>query len=239
MGRLCTRRQDCEGSRLRAWSPSTIAAVAPPTERPALTALPPEPEFGAPLPVGGRNDAVLTFLALRRSASAGALAHPGPDAGQLADILRLAARVPDHGKLAPWRFVILEGEAKTAFVGGLEAIAAGHADADKLTAALFKIRIPPLTVAVISRPVAGKIPIWEQQLSAGAVCQTLCLAAQAMGFGANWITDWYAVDAAARALLGVAGGEEVAGFVHIGTAAEPPLERVRPDTAAITTRWKR
>ncbi len=184
-----------------------------------------------------RNDAVLAFLALRRSASAASLRAPGPDAGQLADILRLAIRVPDHGKLAPWRFVVLEGEAKAAFVAGLEAIADGQADAEKLKAALFKIRIPPLTIAVISSPVEGKIPVWEQQLSAGAVCQTLCLAAQAMGFGANWITDWYAVDAGARALLGVGDGEQVAGYVHIGTAAEAPLERVRPDLAALMTRW--
>ena len=202
-----------------------------------MTVLPPEPEFGAPMPVGPRNDVALTFLALRRSASAASLGAPGPDAGRLADLLRLATRVPDHGKLAPWRFVILEGEAKAAFVAGLEAIAEGQAEADKLKAALFKIRIPPLTIAVISRPTPGKIPVWEQQLSAGAVCMMLCLAAEAMGFGANWITDWYAVDARARGLLGVAEGEQVAGFVHVGTVAEPPLERVRPDVAAITTRW--
>ncbi len=211
--------------------------VAPPTERPALTALPPEPEFGAPTPLPEPNDAVLRFLALRRSASAANLSAPGPDADQLADILRLATRVPDHGKLAPWRFVILEGEAKGAFVAGLEAIAEAAPDAEKLKGALFKVRIPPLTIAVISSPAAGKIPLWEQQLSAGAVCTTLCLAAQAMGFGANWITDWYAVDPAARALLGVGDGEQVAGYVHIGSIAEPPLERVRPDVAAITTRW--
>ena len=215
-----------------------VGRSLPPTERPPLTALPPEPEFGAPTPLPVRNDAVLAFLALRRSASAGTLRAPGPDAAQLADILRLAARVPDHGKLAPWRFVILEGEAKAAFVAGLEAIAGAAPDADKLKAALFKIRIPPLTIAVISSPVAGKIPLWEQQLSAGAVCTTLCLAAQAMGFGANWITDWYAVDDGARALLGVGEAEQVAGYVQIGAASEPALERVRPDLAALVTRWR-
>lgn len=199
--------------------------------------LPPEPAFGAPLPVGPANPAVLEFLALRRSASAGLLCEPAPDAGQLRDLLRIAARAPDHGKLAPWRFVILEGAAKAAFVERLEAIAAARPDADKLTAALFKIRIPPLTVAVVSRIVEGKIPRWEQELSAGAVCMNLVTAAQAMGFGANWITDWYAYDAEVGTLLGLAPGERVSGYVHLGTPSEPPQERVRPDVDAITSRW--
>lgn len=199
--------------------------------------LPPEPAFGAPLPIGPANPAVLDFLALRRSASAGALAAPAPDKDQLGDLLRLAARVPDHGKLAPWRFVVLEGEAKAAFVKRLEAIARPRPDAEKLDAALFKIRVPPLTVAVISHTIEGKIPRWEQELSAGAVCMNLVTAAQAMGFGANWITDWYAYDPEVDAVLRLAEGERVSGYVHIGTVAEPPQERVRPDLAAITSYW--
>jgi nitroreductase len=202
------------------------------------TCLPPPPEFGAALPIGPKNPAALALLALRRSASAGTLQAPGPNETELADLLTLATRVPDHGKLAPWRFIILEGEDKAAFVAALEAIAAGRPDAERLAAALFKIRIPPLTVAVVSKVSEGKIPAWEQELSAGAVCMTLLLAAQAMGFGANWITDWYAYDAEALALLGLAPGERVAGFLHIGTPAEPPLERVRPDLDALTTRWR-
>ncbi len=200
------------------------------------TALPPEPAFGAPLPITA-DPAVLEFLAVRRSASARTLSAPGPSAGQLHDMLRIAARAPDHGKLFPWRFVILEGAGKTAFVGKLEAIAADRPDGDKLAAALFKIRTPPLSVVVVSRVTAGKIPAWEQELSAGAVCQNLLLAAQAMGFGANWITDWYAYDPGVDAMLGLAENERVAGYVHIGTASEPPQERVRPDLATIVTRW--
>jgi nitroreductase len=200
------------------------------------TALPPEPEFGAALPITADPD-VLAFLALRRSASAKTLSAPAPSADQLHDMLRIAARAPDHGKLFPWRFVILDGAGKDAFVGKLEAIAASRPDADKLTAALFKIRTPPLTIAVISRVTAGKIPAWEQELSAGAVCQNLLLAAQAMGFGANWITDWYAYDAEVNATLGLADHERVSGYVHIGTASEPPQERVRPELATIVTRW--
>ena len=199
--------------------------------------LPAEPDFGAVLPTGPANPAVLDFLALRRSSSAGTLVAPGPSEDELRDLLRLAARVPDHGKLAPWRFIVLAGADKAAFVARLEAIAASRPDVDRLVGPLFKIRVPPLSVAVISRVTAGKIPDWEQQLSAGAVCLNLLIAAQAMGYGANWITDWYAYDPDVDALLGLASGERVAGYVHIGAAVEAPLERVRPDVAAITRRW--
>jgi nitroreductase len=201
-----------------------------------LTLLP-SPAFGDILPVQA-SPATLAFLAQRRSASALTLAAPAPSTDELAVLLRLAARVPDHGKLAPWRFVVLEGEAKTAFVAGLDAIAQRRPDAAKATAKLGKIRVPPLTVAVVSRSIeGGEIPVWEQRLSAGAVCLQLVIAAEAMGYGANWITDWYAYDADALALLGLGDGEQLAGFVHLGTAAESPLERARPDIAAITSHW--
>jgi nitroreductase len=197
----------------------------------------PAPAFGDALPIEA-SPATLAFLAQRRSASALTLTAPAPNAEELNLLLRLAARVPDHGKLAPWRFVILEGQAKQAFVERLEAIATRRADAAKAVAKLGKIRVPPLTVAVVSRAAdGGEIPVWEQQLSAGAVCLQLVIAAEAMGYGANWITDWYAYDADAVALLGLSGDEVVAGFVHLGTASEAPLERVRPEMAAITTRW--
>jgi nitroreductase len=200
-------------------------------------ALPAEPAFGDPLPIEGPCQPVLDFLARRRSASAATLTAPGPDEGQLRDLLRLAARVPDHGKLSPWRFIVLSGEAKAAFVARLEGLAASHAEPEKAAAALFKIRIPPMTLAVVSRVTEGKIPAWEQKLSSGAVCVSLLIAAQAMGFGANWITDWYAYDPRVDALLGLQANETIAGYVHIGTAAEAPLERVRPDVEALTTRW--
>ncbi len=196
----------------------------------------PAPAFGDPLPIKASPD-TLAFLARRRSASALTLGPPAPSEGELAALLALAARVPDHGKLSPWRFVILRGEAKAAFVRGLEAIAEVRPDGPKALAKLGKIRTPPLTVAVISRFSAGEIPEWEQRLSAGAVCAMLITAAQAMGWGANWITDWYAYDADAGALLGLLEGERVAGFVHLGTPSEAPLERVRPDVAAITSAW--
>jgi nitroreductase len=200
-------------------------------------ALPAEPAFGDPLPIEGLCPPVLNFLARRRSASAAMLKAPGPNEAQLRDLLRLAARVPDHGKLSPWRFIVLDGEAKAAFVARLGELAASHPEPEKAAGALFKIRIPPLTIAVVSRVTEAKIPVWEQKLSSGAVCMSLLIAAQAMGFGANWITDWYAYDAKVDALLGLEANETIAGYVHIGTAAEAPLERVRPDVDAITTRW--
>ena len=198
--------------------------------------VPDAPSFGEPAPVTASAE-TLAFLATRRSASALTLAEPGPGDEDLTLLLRLATRVPDHGKLSPWRFVVLRGEAKRRFVTGLEAIAAGREDGAKLAAKLGKIKAPPLTVAVVSHPKPGDIPEWEQQLSAGAVCMTLLIAAEAMGFGANWITDWYAYDAEAQALLGLGEGERVAGFVHLGSTPEPPLERARPDLAALVRDW--
>ncbi|MEO6338561.1 MAG: nitroreductase [Caulobacteraceae bacterium] len=198
--------------------------------------LPPEPEFGAPCVVEPSPD-TLNLLAGRRSSSAQTLIAPAPDAEQLADLLRLAARAPDHGKLNPWRFVILEGAAKARFVEALRVMVPRQPNPDKAAAALGKISAPPLTVAVISAPKPGKKPIWEQELSAGAVCTLMLVAADAMGFGANWITDWYSYDPEALRLLGAGEGEKVAGFVHIGTCSEAPLERARPDLAEIVSRW--
>jgi len=198
--------------------------------------VPPAPEFGEPLPIQA-SQPVIDALALRRSASAMTLRAPAPSPAELNDLLRLAARAPDHGKLNPWRFVILEGDAKAQFASRLETMAAARADAPKAMAALGKLKTPPLAVVVISAPVEGQIPEWEQVMSAGAVCTLMLTAAAAMGYGANWITDWYAFDDAALNLLGVKAGERVAGFIYLGTAAEAPQERVRPEVAAITSVW--
>lgn len=200
--------------------------------------VPPSPEFGQPAPYGKASPDTLALLAQRRSSSPQHLTAPAPTAPQLQDLLRLAARVPDHGKLFPWRFVILQGAAKTALADRYEALAKDRPDPEKAAGVLFKLRAPPLAVVVISRVVDGPIPAWEQLLSAGAVCQNLVLAATAMGFGANWITDWYGYDGEALALLGLAEGERLAGYVHLGTPAEVPLERARPDLDEIVARWR-
>ena len=199
------------------------------------SALPSAPDFGTALPVVSSPE-VLRFLALRRSTSAATLTAPAPDADQLADLLRLATRVPDHGKLAPWRFIILEGAGKAAFVERLDGLSRDRGD-PTLSAKLAKLKIPPLAVIVVSSPKPAAIPAWEQQLSAGAVCLTLVHAALAMGFGANWITDWYSYDPQATALLGLTTPERVAGVILIGAPREPPLERERPTLEPLVTRW--
>ncbi len=196
--------------------------------------VPDAPQFGDPLPPTPSPD-VLAFLARRRSASALTLRAPGPTAEDLAILLRLAVRVPDHGKLAPWRFLVLEGAAKGAVAGRLTALAGARPDAPKAQAALGKFTNPPLAVCVVSKITPGDIPEWEQQMSAGAVCLTLLNAATAMGYGANWITDWYAYADETRSVFELGEGERIAGFIYIGTPADAPLERVRPDVIGLTT----
>jgi len=200
-------------------------------------ALPPAPQFGDPLPVTPAPE-VLRFLSLRRSSSAVTLTEPAPSADELAQLLRLAARVPDHGKLAPWRFIVLEGAAKARFAERLEALANGRGET-QAAAKLAKLKVPPLCVAVISSPrPEAPIPEWEQLLSAGAAATTLLYATLAMGYGANWITDWYAYDVEATGILGLASGERVAGFVLMGTPRESPLERERPSRPGLVSRWE-
>lgn len=202
-----------------------------------LLPLPDPPAFGEPVSQSPAPE-VLHFLARRRSASAVTLAEPAPSAAELEALLRIAVRVPDHGKLSPWRFVVLSGEAKAQAAARLEALAAGRGDA-RWVAKLVKLKVPPLAVVVVSRARAGlDIPEWEQQLSAGAVCTLLLISAQAMGYGANWITDWYSYDAEARAILGLSADERIAGVVMLGTAKEAPLERERADAAALTSVWR-
>ena len=198
--------------------------------------LPPPAEFGDPLELKPAPE-VLAFLSRRRSTSAVTLTEPAPSAADLGVLLRLATRVPDHGKLAPWRFIVMQGEAKSAFVARLDALAEARGDA-ALAGKLAKLKIPPMAVFVVSSPKAAAIPEWEQVLSAGAVCDTLLNAALAMGYGANWITDWYSYDAQATEILGLSPSEKVAGCVLLGTPREPPLERERPDAAALVTHWR-
>ncbi|MFN5082358.1 MAG: nitroreductase family protein, partial [Brevundimonas sp.] len=145
----------------------------------------------------------------------------------------LGARTPDHGKLFPWRFVVLGRESRAGISAQLEPLAERQPDPRKARAVLAKLTAPPVTVLVLSSPTPGhKVPVWEQELSAGAVCMNLEHAANACGHAASWITDWYSYDPDAAALFGVGAGERIAGFIHMGTAAEPLLERPRPDLSA-------
>lgn len=198
-----------------------------------------EADLSAVLPDPKPSPDALRLLATRRSSPAQGLGLPGPTDAQTRELLMLGARVPDHGKLTPWRFIVLEPSAKASYVERLRAVAATRAEPDTAAKKLGKLAAAPLTIAVVSRPVASpKIPVWEQELSAGAVCMNLLIAAEAMGFGANWITDWYAYDAEATAALGLAAGERIAGFVHIGTPSAPRQERDRPRLDDVVE-WRR
>ena len=198
----------------------------------------PRHELGQPLPITPSPE-VLRFLWNRRSASAPLLIAPGPSEDEIATLIQVGLRVPDHGKIGPWRIVRFTADAKARLVERLKDLAQTQAVPAKATAALMKLNNPPEALMVVSSPVEGAtIPLWEQQLSAAAVCQTMLIAAGAMGYGANWITDWYAYDDEAKKVLGLKTGENVAGFIYLGSLAEPPLERERPDPTSRVSWWQ-
>ena len=202
-----------------------------------ISAQTPAPEFGAPMPQKPSTE-VLDRLFFRRSASAVTLKAPGPSADEIDLLIRIGFRVPDHGKIGPWRIVRFTPEAKGELVARLSDLAQVQPVPGKATAALQKLAVPPEALMVVSSPIDGKgIPLGEQQQSAAAICQNLLIAAGAMGYGANWITDWYSYDDQARAVLGVQPHETIAGFIYLGTPAEPPQERDRPDYAARVSWW--
>lgn len=187
------------------------------------------------------RSSLLAFLKSRKSASAKAMGPPGPSPAQLNEMLAIAMRAPDHGKLTPWRFIVFAGEAR-ARAG--EAFAKRYAELhpthgpEALAFAQGMLRRAPVVVAVVSTASQHvKIPLWEQQLSSGAVCFNLVLAAQALGFDAQWQTDWMAYDDAAKAAIGVSGSEAISGFIYIGTSTVPLEERPRPEAAALVTHW--
>ena len=178
---------------------------------------------------------VLDFLLTRRSRPAKTLDEPGPERDELMRLLTAGARIPDHKKLEPWRFVVIEGAARerlaTAAAARLtelgETKPGKHAE---------QFRQGAVIVAVVSRPVPHPdVPEWEQQYSAACVCLNLLTAALAAGWGAQWLTGPLVRDARFLGALGCTGGETVAGFVHIGTERVAPSERDRPDVEAITT----
>lgn len=204
-----------------------------------MTALPAFPAPGDRLAPARPSAETLALLASRRSTTAKAMSEPGPSPEQTETLIRLAARVPDHGKLFPWRFIVFEGEAREKFGELLEArLREIEPDGPLERYVLERNRFlrAPLVVAVVSDVTENhKIPEWEQVLSAGAACQTLLIAASAMGFAAQWLTEWYAYDRLVKTALGLASGERVAGFIYIGTATEDPEER--PRKAPRVRRW--
>ena len=188
------------------------------------------------------NTAMLELLETRLSVKPDRLLAPGPNAAELQRILTIAARVPDHKKLIPWRFVIFEGEAR-ARMGEVFAEAALAEEREppslvRLDTERKRFMRAPLVVGVISRtnPKPGA-PEWEQILSAGAAAMSLVFAAHALGFAANWITEWYAYDRKVLDAIGLKPHEKIAGFIHIGRPSRPPDDRPRPPLAEIVTRY--
>lgn len=184
-----------------------------------------------------RNQAALDFLLTRRSRPAKTLQAPVPDRAALEVLLTAAARTPDHGKLEPWRFIVLEKKALTR----LAALVPERADAlaiepDKREKAVSQFRDADLAVVVVECPViSDKVPDIEQTYSAGAVCLSLLNAALASGWGANWLSGWASHDPVfCRDGLGLAPHERIAGLIHIGTETNAPPERPRPDLHAKT-----
>lgn len=185
-----------------------------------------------------KNQAALDFLLTRRSRPAKTLRAPVPDRDTLETLLTAAARTPDHGKLEPWRFIVLEKAALTRLAGLIpERAAALGIDDAKTDKAIAQYRDADLAIAVIEAPVlSDKIPAVEQTYSAGAVCLALLNAALAAGWGANWLSGFASHDPQfCRDGLGLAPHERIAGFIHIGTETNPPPDRPRPDLAAKTT----
>ena len=179
------------------------------------------------------------YLATRRSIPAFQMGGPGPGTAEIEEMLKLASRVPDHGKLAPWRFIVYRGEERARISGELAKMAlAAKPDLSEEMIKVESTRLTraPVVVAVVSKAAPHfKVPEWEQLMSAGAVCLNLLMAANAHGFASNWLTEWYAFDEKAYPLLGVQPGERIAGFIHIGTPQVPPTERPRPELADIVT----
>jgi nitroreductase len=183
----------------------------------------------------------LQLLLTRRSIKPRDMIGPGPSTSELDTILTIGARVPDHGKLAPWRFIVFEGDARER-AGAIiaDVYAQKNLKADPAAIEIEKRRLmdAPLVVAVVSsiKP-HPKVPPWEQELSAGASAMNIVIAATALGYAANWLTGWFSFDRDVLARMGLADHEKLAGFIHIGTSKSPAEDRPRPDLASIVTRF--
>ncbi|XUY25668.1 nitroreductase family protein [Agrobacterium sp. rho-8.1] len=185
------------------------------------------------------NITLIDYLNIRRSTPAPQLTEPGPDRAEIEEILRLTVRVPDHGKIAPWRFIVYRGEERkrlgdAALKRALEKtpdLGAEHQEVERT-----RFTRAPLVIAVVSTSAPHvKIPEWEQVMSAGAVCLNMLFAANAKGYAANWLTEWVSYDEALFPALGVNSGEKIAGFIHIGSTTFPPVERPRPQLSEVVT----
>ena len=184
----------------------------------------------------------LSLLQTRRSANPRDMGAPGPNDAEIEAMITIAARTPDHGKLAPWRFVVVPGDARERLAEVLlAAYRLERPEAGKTEIAAietFAHQAPTLIVVLFSPKRESHIPLWEQELSAGAACMNLLHAAHAMGFVGKWLTTWAAYSDAVRDAFG-AEGERIVGFVFIGSPTNATEERVRPDLSNILSIWGR
>jgi nitroreductase len=187
------------------------------------------------------TSAIVDFLANRISPPIPELKEPAPDDAQIEQMIRIATRVPDHGRLEPWRFIVYRGDARARVGEQIAALAEardGPLPEGKRQQELTRFSRAPLVIGVISSPKAHqKIPQWEMFLSGGAAAMNLVHAANALGYGANWITNWYSDTEEGRRILGLAPYERVIGFVHIGTYAGAAPDRPRPDVARLISEY--
>ena len=184
----------------------------------------------------------IDLLKSRRSVKPIELQGPAPTAAEIATLLTVASRVPDHGRLTPWRFVVFEGDARLAAgekIAAVFRLNRPDATPDQIEKERTRLARAPLVIAVVSRAAPhGKIPEWEQVLSSGAAAMNLVTAAHALGYAATWITEWYAYDRNVLDAFGLAPHEKIAGFVHIGRPMQVPEDRPRPALADIVTHFK-
>jgi nitroreductase len=185
------------------------------------------------------NQAVIDFLLKRKSPPISQIKEPGPDRAQLLEMIRIATRVPDHGLLEPWRFILYQGEARFRvgeFFASRIAELEGPVNEQRIAQEKARFARAPVVVGVVSSPKPHeRIPEWEQFLSGGNAAFSLVLAAHAFGFGANWVSNWYSSDAKSREFLGLLPHERAIGFVHIGTVSVAIPDRSRPDPASVLT----
>ena len=187
------------------------------------------------------DNPMIDLLLTRRSVKPLTMTGPGPSDAELQTILRVGARVPDHGKLAPWRFILFKDAARGEFGKVLRDRLAEidpAANEDRLAMELGRFERAPVVITVVSRVVESrKAPDWEQHLSAGASCQNILVAATALGFASCWLTEWCAFDEGISQALGLAENERVAGFIYLGRPTVPSDERPRPDLNDICSEW--
>ena len=194
-------------------------------------------------PLPEKSETILTFLENRRSNLAKVMDGPGPSEDELSRILEIAARVPDHRKLTPWRFIIFKGDARANMgqhIGAAFQKENPDMPLDRVMFEAGRLQRAPLVIAVVSAPkdCPRGTPKWEQELSSAAVCYNLCLAAQASGYGAQWLTEWYAYDEDVCAAMRLEDHERISGIIYIGTPQEAAKPRARPDVGSLISVWK-